>query len=302
MDEWSDAARQSLAARRPAALISVLAVEGSAPRGAGTRMLVTEDAVAGTIGGGALEMQAIRQGRAVLGRPVGTWRVQDYPLGPLLGQCCGGRVRLLVERLDEPAAEWIGKAGVLTTRFEANGLHRQLREDRVAVAALSARGPQPGPGDEIIERLGRRMLTVYLFGAGHVGRAVAGAVAPLPVQLAWFDSRQDEAGPGVAFVEQHRLADCLADATADAVVLIMTHDHALDYALTSAALRSNVCFVGVIGSATKRARFLSRLARDGVDAGRLTCPIGIEGIAGKDPAIIAVSVAAQLMQMYGTAA
>ncbi len=99
MADWITHAREALH-RGPAALVTILATEGSAPRGPGARMVVTERGLAGTIGGGALEHQALAQARAILAHPPGSWRVQDYPLGPLLGQCCGGRVRLLVERLE----------------------------------------------------------------------------------------------------------------------------------------------------------------------------------------------------------
>lgn len=302
MDDWVQAARRAFAAGQPAALISVLGVEGSAPRGPGTRMLVTDEEISGTIGGGALELQAIRQARQALAHEPGTWRIQDYPLGPLLGQCCGGRVRLLIEHLDAGECGWIGGEGVLATRFADGAVSRRLIQGPQSVSALPARGPAPQAGDEIVERLGQRTLPVMLFGAGHVGRAVARAVETLPVRLAWFDSREAEAAtPGVALVEQDQLPTCVADATPETAVLIMSHDHALDYQLTVAALGSNAGFVGLIGSATKRARFLSRLQRDGVDSRRLTCPIGVEGVKGKDPAIIAVSVAAQLMQLYGVA-
>src|ERR1700761_3932159 len=107
MSDWHEAAGHL--AGHPAALITILATEGSAPRGPGTRMLVTSAEQAGTIGGGALEWRAAEQGRAILALPPGSWRVQDYPLGPLLGQCCGGRVRLLVEHLDPDRLEWLGR-------------------------------------------------------------------------------------------------------------------------------------------------------------------------------------------------
>jgi len=301
--EWIAAAKTALATGAPAALISVLATEGSAPRGAGTRMLVTADQVGGTIGGGALEQQAIAQGRAALAHPAGSWRAQDYPLGPLLGQCCGGRVRLLVERLDPAASHWIGENGVVEVAFSDGAITRRLLEPSNPVTRAPARGPQVAAGDVLVERLGRRILPVYLFGAGHVGRAVARTVEHLPLSLAWFDSREEEASaPGVTYIDEDALPGCLADAPSDAAILIMTHDHALDYRLTGRALQSPVGFVGLIGSDTKRARFLSRLAKDGIDASRLNCPIGVEGVVGKDPAIIAIAVAAQLMQIYGEAA
>ena len=100
MADWTAHAREALQ-QGPAALVTILATEGSAPRGPGARMVVTETGLAGTIGGGALEHQATAQARTILALAPGSWRVQDYPLGPLLGQCCGGRVRLLVEHLAE---------------------------------------------------------------------------------------------------------------------------------------------------------------------------------------------------------
>jgi xanthine dehydrogenase accessory factor len=303
MDDWATAAKAALAGGVRAALVSILATEGSAPRGAGTRMLVTATGSVGTIGGGALEQQAIEQARALLGHAAGSWRVQDYPLGPLLGQCCGGRVRLLVEHLSDDAAAWIGADGVWKTRFGVAGLSRQPLDPGHPAPPLSARGERQRAGDAIVERLGVRRMPVLLFGAGHVGRAVARALDGLPVSLRWFDCRDAEAAAdGVALVAADALPLCAAEATEDAAILIMTHDHGLDYDLTVAALRSPARFVGLIGSGTKRARFLSRLAKDGIDAARLTCPIGIAGVTGKEPAVIAVAVAAQLMQLYGRAA
>lgn len=306
IESWERAARAALDAGEPAALVSILATEGSAPRGAGTRMLVTRAAIAGTIGGGALEHQAIAQARALLDHSAGSWRVQDYPLGPLLGQCCGGRVRLLVERLAPQARDWIGASGVLATRFEPDALVRTIEDTGLMAATLPARGPRPSPGDRIVERLGADAMPVLMFGAGHVGRAVARAVDGLPLALSWFDTRADAAEtPGVALVEEDHVESCARDAPPGSALLIMTHDHGLDYRLTATALRSPARFIGLIGSATKRARFLGRLERDGFDAAaraRLTCPIGVEGVTGKAPAVIAIAVAAQLMQLHGSAA
>ena len=269
-------------------------------------MLVTGDAIAGTIGGGALEHQAIAQARALLDHPAGSWRVQDYPLGPLLGQCCGGRVRLLIERLTSQARDWVGASGVLATRFEPDILIRTIEESGLMVGTMPARGPRPSPGDRIVERLGTEAIPVLMFGAGHVGRAVARAIDGLPLALSWFDTRPDVAEtPGVALVEEVHVESCVGDAPPGSALLIMTHDHGLDYRLTAAALRSRARFVGLIGSATKRARFLAKLERDGFDAvarERLTCPIGVEGITGKAPAVIAIAVAAQLMQLQGSPA
>jgi xanthine dehydrogenase accessory factor len=143
---------------------------------------------------------------------------------------------------------------------------------------------------------------LYLFGAGHVGQAVARHAEHLPFRLAWFDTRPlFETIPGVAIAPEDAIEQCVGEAPDEAAIVIMTHDHALDYRLTRAALeRAPVSFVGLIGSATKRARFLSRLERDGVGAtarARLTSPIGVAGVMGKEPDVIAVATLAQLLQL-----
>lgn len=297
----SDLAR--LAALGPVAMVSVLATEGSAPRGAGTRMLVTPDGHFGTIGGGALEFRAVEQARAVLGHAPGTWRVQDYPLGPLLGQCCGGRVRLLVEHVDRAALGWLAEAAegrVLVSVLGEQGIVRQV--DDCTPIPVSARGDKPGAGTRLAEVIGGFRRPLYVFGAGHVGQAIARHVEGLPIRLAWFDVRDELANiAGVTVVDESDIASCVAEAPDSAALVILTHDHALDYRLALAALsRSPLAFTGLIGSQTKRARFLARLERDGVSAearGRLTCPIGLPGVSGKEPDVIAVALLAQLLQM-----
>lgn len=291
----------------PTAMVSVLASEGSAPRGAGTRMLVTAAGQEGTIGGGQLEYRAVDQARAMLDHAPGTWRVQDYPLGPLLGQCCGGRVRLLVERLDPQELGWLHDAEpgrMLATRLEADGVVREVFA-RETATRQSARGERPEAGTRIIEPVGERPRPVYLFGAGHVGQAIARHMTGLPLQLAWFDTRPEQGAiDGVTVVSEADIADCVTQAPADAAVLILTHDHPLDYHLTLAALGRNVlpAFVGLIGSSTKIARFQSRLKADGISPealGRLTAPIGVPGVSGKEPDVIAIAVCAQLLQLRG---
>lgn len=301
MTDWLGILRDR-AGHAPLAMISVLACEGSAPRGQGTRMVVSADRAFGTIGGGQLEYRAIEQARAALDLPAGSWRVQDYPLGPLLGQCCGGRVRLLIEHVDPGALGWLADAGetsVLMTRLTAAGLERRLAPDATP-APVPARGPLPGPGTVVVETLGRYRRPLWLFGAGHVGQAIARHAALLPFRLAWFDPRGEFSDfDGVTTVAAETLPDCVADAPADAALVILTHDHGLDYALVLAALqRPPVAFVGLIGSVTKRARFLARLARDGIDVNRaasLHCPIGLPGIRGKEPDVIAIATLAQLL-------
>lgn len=291
----------------PTAMVSVLASEGSAPRGAGTRMLVTADGQQGTIGGGQLEYRAVDQARAMLDHAPGTWRVQDYPLGPLLGQCCGGRVRLLVERIDPQALDWLHDAEpgrMLSTRFQPDAIARAVFE-RETATRQSARSDKPLPGTRIIEPVGERPRPVYLFGAGHVGQAIARHMTGLPLQLAWFDTRPEQGSiDGVTVVAEEDIAACVSQAPDDAAILILTHDHPLDYHLTLAALGRDVlpAFVGLIGSSTKIARFNSRLKADGISPealSRLTAPIGVPGVFGKEPDVIAIAVCAQLLQLRG---
>lgn len=306
MADWREEARAALA-EGPAALVTVLATEGSAPRGPGARMVVTAETLCGTIGGGALEHQAAQQARAILSHPPGSWRMQDWPLGPLLGQCCGGRVRLLIERLadvpegDGPYTVILGE-GLRRSRHPGEGrgpvsggsqLGPGLRRGE-----LVARGPLPQTGTFFVEPDDAPRLSVTLFGAGHVGRAMMARSDGLPLHLGWFDARPELAEiPGVVAASEDEMVACAAAAVAGSAVVILTHDHALDYRLTAAALRSDAGFVGLIGSQTKRARFLSRLADEGIDAALLTCPIGMPGIDGKAPDVIAIAVLAQLLSL-----
>jgi xanthine dehydrogenase accessory factor len=144
---------------------------------------------------------------------------------------------------------------------------------------------------------------VLLFGAGHVGRALIAALAPLPFVLRWIDDRPD-AFDGARTLGAHTVVSALPeselrDASAGSFVIVMTHSHALDLAIVTAALPdARFPYVGLIGSATKRALFERRLAEFGVAAdaiARLVCPIGVPGISGKSPPVIAAAVAAELL-------
>lgn len=297
MTDWANMARAA-PAREPTALVTILATEGSAPRGAGARMVVTADALHGTIGGGALEYRVAEQARAILDLPPGSWRVQDYPLGPLLGQCCGGRVRLLVERLDADASGWIEAFRNGETVVAMIGTNAVTRKTFTGEGrrTLVARGPLLEAGAEFLEPVETIGAPLILFGAGHVGRAIASRLPGLPFHLVWFDNRPDMAEtPGVMLETEDAMVACAAEASPDSAILILTHDHAFDYRLSAAALSGQAAFVGLIGSRTKRARFISRLQADGIDHDRLTCPIGLPGITGKEPAVIAVATLAQLL-------
>jgi xanthine dehydrogenase accessory factor len=304
---WVDHALSHLAAGEAVALISVLEVKGSTPREAGTRMVVTANEAFGTIGGGNLEFRSLEQAHRCLEHPPGTWRIQDYPLGPLMNQCCGGHVRVMIERLDVGDTDWLralqngDEVTLITDLTEARPVRTLSTQ---SLPALASTKTPPAAGDRLIETFTRATDPLMIFGAGHVGQALMHVLKGLPYSKGWYDNREEyRALLGVELMDEDGLIEKARTATGQ--VLIMTHDHALDYRLLVAALSSEASFIGMIGSATKRARFLSRLGGDGLadsQRARLTCPIGVPGIAGKAPEIIAVSVAAQLLLNRSAAA
>ena len=292
------------------AMVSVVGAQGSTPREIGARMLVWPERFTGTIGGGALERQALDQARKLLTQTKRRHALQDYPLGPLLGQCCGGNVRLLVEALDAQSRGWLADAAVrrepfrLQAEFNGDGIERSI-----APASADARADGPRTPIPRVRRLSELMQPakpkLVIFGAGHIGQAVARAFAPLPFDLEWLASREDlrpEAGGTHAeILSEDDLEACIEAAAPRTLFAIFTHSHDLDYRLTRAALvRGDFGYLGLIGSRTKRARFESRLGADGftdADLARLTCPIGIASLKSKAPAVIAVALAAQLLQL-----
>jgi xanthine dehydrogenase accessory factor len=322
---WASTALTAVRRGETLALVTVVAAEGSTPREPGARMLVGKQGQSGTIGGGNLEHQATLQARRMLGTARG-WALQDYPLGPFLQQCCGGHVRLLLERLDGQSVGWLDEAARRETAGERYSLEARVRGERLLRALLreetqwpgrleaspvrmigrdgaplEGRRPRLGDGDALIERIDAHRPRLLMFGAGHVGQAIARAFAPLPFALDWCDSRREAAGPGVALHDEARLVQIAGEAASGDYVLILTHNHELDYRLTRAALTApGFRYCGLIGSDTKRTRFLRRLREDGVGEeaiARLTCPIGLPGLKSKAPEVIAVAVAAELLQM-----
>ena len=272
-----------LAQQCAAIVVCVEEIKGSTPRNTGTRMLVSPGEVDGTIGGGHLEWQAIDLARHALQevpacpQPGPSW-TRTFPLGPTLGQCCGGVVTLRFTWLDERAlVDW----ALPSPRFH-----------------------------------------VELHGAGHVGQAIVRLLMDLDCTVRWIDERADDVGLHNATQADHPglpSADMLAqlpphiqwlnteaaerevlDAPAGACHLVLTHRHDLDLRIIDAVLRrGDFAFAGLIGSQTKRARFLHRLAEQGIGPetlSRMTCPIGLPGLEGKEPAVIAIAVVSQLLQ------
>lgn len=331
MTFWLDDLKAELERGAAAMVVQVASVRGSAPREPGARMIVTADRLFGTIGGGALEWEAITEARARLGRAA-SGAVERVTLGPALGQCCGGTVTVVYEPfapadrawVDRLAAAVAGPVPVYRT-FELAGGRAAARAfstaDDVsgrpdwAHAAIGGLGPRgaaihvavEGDTVRIVERVAPETTPLWLFGAGHVGRAIVRALEPLPFSVSWIDARLDafpeDVPPGVRTLALAMPELIVDEAPAGAFWLVMTHSHSLDFEICEAILRrGDAAYLGLIGSKTKRATLVARLRKAGLSdetiAG-LTCPIGLAGISGKAPAVIAASVAADLLLRAG---
>ncbi len=361
MTDWVRQLRELDDRDEPCVLVTVARVKGSAPREAGAKMLVTADAIRGTIGGGTLEYQAIGHARELLaagpeGEVAGP-RVKGFALGPDLGQCCGGAATLVFE--PARAGDWLGAvsgwadqslASVLVTVVEAapdSGLEAGAKvalrpgqwrgpalpaawEEKIGALAaeLLPQGDGDAGGFPRLERLrtdgsaartrrdGSLLLfepvrpvdfNIVLFGAGHVGRAVAAVLAEVRCNLTWVDERAGQF-PSLPQDCAARIRPALrydvATLPTGAYCLVMSHSHDGDLEICAQVLRQGgFRFLGLIGSQTKKRRFLKRLGDMGLDEAtiaRMTCPIGIAGIDGKQPGEIAVAAAAQLLRLrYG---
>ena len=251
-----------------ACLVRVESTEGSAPREVGAWMAVFTARLVGTIGGGHLELQAIAEARRRLGGVPGPAQMR-YALGPALGQCCGGVVLLGFER-------------------------------------LTAADLAPGAG--LRARLSPHLHPVALFGGGHVGHALARVLTPLPFALTWIDSRDGVFPPnppeGVVCEHSEPVQLAVPRLAPDSRVLIMSFSHAEDLEVVAQCLkrqreRKDLPYIGLIGSKTKWATFSNRLRERGfsdAELAHITCPIGVPGVQGKEPEVIAVAVTAQLLQ------
>jgi xanthine dehydrogenase accessory factor len=261
------------AAEPSAALVEVAAAKGSTPREAGAWMLVATARTFGTIGGGQLEFMAIDKARQMLGSGVRAAppveRIEkratlDIPLGPEIGQCCGGRVELSIRLVDD-------------------ALEAELIENAAAEEA--------------------RLPHVYLFGGGHVGQALAAALALLPLRVAIVETRADALDgmpEGIVTKLTPVPEEMVRAAPAGAAFVVLTHDHALDFLIVGEALRrQDAAYVGMIGSKTKKATFrnwyMKTAGGTGTAFSRLVSPIGGNAIRDKRPAVIAALAAAEIM-------
>lgn len=330
MTNWLSAINHLAADATSAVLVTVAAVEGSAPREPGAKMLVTRSAQFDTIGGGHMEMRACEIARAMLGNSDERHgrHLARFALGPSLGQCCGGVVHLAFERI----------APATYSYYECLGEYWRDRQDSWRIVALDEPLPPvladrdgaclagsmlPALADFDRERLchlmkdaqGRHWLVdpcrayrphLVLFGAGHVGAAIVRALADLPCHVTWVDERDDmfpDSVPANVAIEATDTPEAVVDEVAPgSTYLVLTHSHALDQRLAEAILRrADTGWFGLIGSKTKRMQFEHRLRDRGIARERLedmVCPIGVPGITGKAPAVIAASVCAQLLQVW----
>ncbi|ABC27977.1 Xanthine and CO dehydrogenase maturation factor, XdhC/CoxF family [Hahella chejuensis KCTC 2396] len=253
-EQWFEVTQRLSRSGQPFVLITLIGARGSTPRDSGTKMVVSADATFDTIGGGHLEFKATAMAREMLARRDYSQRMEHFPLGASLGQCCGGSATVLFE----------------------------------------AFAPCP--------------TQIALFGAGHVAKALVTILADLPVQVTWIDSRE-ELFPGTLPANTQKRVDAypcdvIDDLPDNLYYLILTHNHQLDYELAEKILRQDrFAYLGLIGSATKWARFRQRFDYRGVASSqveRVSCPVGLSAVPGKQPMEVAVSIAAELIGLYHT--
>jgi len=345
-DDWlltlaAMASSAKLTSLNQCVLVTVVQTQGSVPREAGCKMLILDNHCVGTIGGGHLELKVIEESRKLLADSGRAQRLTRIPLGPSLGQCCGGNVTVLFERLTLQNSIWIealvtlqasrsqaiivsplvpdneasrkheSDAKLVVTQLESFGSLGDIDQDNAAIEIARSLLIEPNApltkcqGNFLFDPLLGEEFHVLLFGAGHIGKEVINVMQSLPCGITWVDSRAEmftntSSGTNVRIVVNDEPADELECAPNDSYVIVMTHNHQLDLEICERALQQgNISFCGLIGSKTKRQRFQRRLGARGVSKDtlrKLTCPIGIQGVSDKHPALIAVAVVAQLLQ------
>jgi xanthine dehydrogenase accessory factor len=273
------------------ARVVIAQVAGSSPREVGAAMLVWPGGQSGTIGGGALEYQAAQQAFIRNG-------LTRHALGPELGQCCGGAVTLLTEQFRAQDLEGIAAPYARGPGEMPLAVHRLLDRARARGEEIT---PQLLQG-WMVEPVEAPHIPLWIWGAGHVGRALIHTLSPLPeYDITWVDTAPDRfpdtVPDNVTCVPAAEPSTLMAHAPQTAQHLILTYSHEIDFALCHAALNRGFAFAGVIGSDTKWARFRKRLRSLGhsdQEIDRITCPIGRKDL-GKQPQAIAIGVAGQLL-------
>lgn len=327
MNEWIGELRNLGAAGDPAVLVTVAGIRGSAPREVGAKMIVTARETIGTIGGGRLEYEATRIAADMLYAE--QLALRSFPLGAAMGQCCGGVVEILFEPLAGRLPCWLRDLGAAYDRREAAVVATHLsasNPQKVVVTADGVCGIDESKADAAVVARARAMLDgnagaqrdkealfelvaspdldIALFGAGHVGSALVQVLSGIDCDMRWIDSRRQifrHVPHNVRAVETADPAREVAAMPPGSYYLVMTHSHALDFEICDRILRrGDARYCGLIGSVSKRRRFEKRfrqqgLSQDVIDT--LVCPIGVDGITGKKPAEIAVSVAAEVLRV-----
>ncbi len=293
-----EALREAVKTHGKVTRVVIAAIKGSSPREVGASMLVWRDGQSGTIGGGTLEFQAAEAARSQ-SLPA---RLTHHALGPDMGQCCGGAVSLFSEVFDLKAVEALDDT-VIARSASAGEMPLSVKR-----LLATARGQGIAPGSQLIdgwmvEPVHKPTRNLWIWGAGHVGRALVEVLSPLPdIAITWVDTGPERfpasVPAGVTTVPAAKPADLVRHAPPNAEHLVLTYSHNLDLELCNRLLSHDFRFAGLIGSATKWARFRSRLAALGHSPdqiSRITCPIGDPAL-GKHPQMIAVGVAAQLLR------
>ncbi|MCP4077184.1 MAG: xanthine dehydrogenase accessory protein XdhC [Gammaproteobacteria bacterium] len=337
MIKWLQQLQAMLESTDKVVIVSVASVKGSTPREPGARMLVSENKVNNTIGGGHLEYKAIQLARNMLSQDVSS-DMQRFSLGASLGQCCGGIVTVFFEVVSNKS-EWVKNASQLMLlqqnfiqvipvknstqlpRFivSENSVHFdcsdaidkdvkplvKLARTMLANSEVTS-VKRVGNNDYVFDPVSGPDFNIYLFGAGHVGEAVIKYLEDLPCRVNWVDTRDgqlpDITPANVIAINTDIPQSVIDEAPAGSYFLVMTHDHSLDQDLAESILRrDDYCYFGLIGSLTKRKKFEHRLSQRGINVAqlsRMSCPVGINGIHSKQPAAIALAITAELVQCY----
>jgi xanthine dehydrogenase accessory factor len=336
MNRWIDDLTEQIAAGNACVLVTVAGIRGSAPRGAGTKMLVTEQEIIGTIGGGQLEYQCAQIAFKSLQSGEDGCYSRRFTLGANCGQCCGGIVEVLFESFYADKPQWLDvlkkahdrresilmATGRLTKYLiDGRGICRyppdfaadeqllakalQFLNQKSGAQKVELNLKDDGDRDLLFEPVVSSDLNVAVFGAGHVGTAIVNTMSSLDCNIRWIDNRRDifpdHLPDNVQKIESERPELEVAAMPAGTCYLVMTHSHPLDQEIIQQVLaRDDFAYCGLIGSVSKRRQFEKRLRKLGMAQTRIdkmTCPIGIDGIDGKKPAEIAISVAAELLQI-----
>ena len=335
MNDWIDDLHELCDADERCVVVTVAGVRGSAPRETGARMIVTRSQTIGSIGGGQLEYQCTEIAAKHLGMTGSrAHRMQRrFPLGTNCGQCCGGVVDILFEHIASKP-DWLAALKAMhderqpvviatpldrdTGRFLVTGnrcVHFDTATacpDEIIAAArrmLGKRGGADVCGEFLLEPMRQSGFEIAVFGAGHVGTATVDTLSRLDCTIRWIDSRRNifpaRLPHNVTAMESPQPAREVAAMPGGAHYLVMTHSHPLDFDICDAVLRrGDFAYCGLIGSVSKRRRFERDMRKQGMPdtlLGRLTCPIGVTGIASKNPADIAIAVAAELLRVRDTA-